>query len=136
MSLVNRLVEQLEQRGLSIGPGKEPGQLLLHGPDKEKTTELMAAVKAFKPQLLKLYLPDGSRPREAETPTPEPQPDPEDESTRCKVCRAMLFTRDTSRLADPALCDRGGAKEVRNRAGEVVVPAEPRCPYKPRATWG
>ena len=132
---MNALLEQLERRGLRVSPGTEPGQLLLHGPDKEKTPELIAAVKAFKPQLLKLYAPDAA-PREAETPAPEPQPDPEPESTRCRVCRAMLFSTDTARLADPAFCDRGGAKEVRSKTGELIAPAEPRCPYKPRPTWG
>lgn len=68
--------------------------------------------------------------REAEATDPEP------ESTRCKVCQAMLFTTDTAMLADPAFCDRGGAKEVRSKTGELIAPAEARCPYKPRPTWG
>jgi hypothetical protein len=55
MSLVKRLVRQLEERGLSVGPGPAPGQLVLLGPAKEKTPEVMAAVKAFKPELLEIY---------------------------------------------------------------------------------
>lgn len=53
--MVERLIRQMEQRGLSIRPGREPGQLLLAGPDREKTPEVLAAVKAFKPQLLERY---------------------------------------------------------------------------------
>lgn len=55
MSLLNRLLEQLEKRGLSVKPGAEPGQLFLAGPAAEKTPEIMAAVKAFKPQLLEKF---------------------------------------------------------------------------------
>ncbi len=55
MSLVQRLIDQLKQRGLSIEPGNEPDQLLLCGPAAEKTPEIVKAVKAFKPQLLERY---------------------------------------------------------------------------------
>lgn len=55
MSMFNRLLEQLKSRGLAVVPGSEPGQLLLTGPREEKTPEIIAAVKAFKPQLLKKF---------------------------------------------------------------------------------
>lgn len=83
MSLFTRLVSQLEGRGLSVKPGKEPGQLVLSGPAAEKTPEVLAAVKAFKPQFLELYgraaapdLPADPRPDEIATPAgsvPGPQ---------------------------------------------------------------
>lgn len=70
MSLFQRLLEQLHQRGLEVRPGVEPDQLLLCGPTKEKTPEIIKAVKAFKPQLLERF---GKR---------EPAPAPEPESER------------------------------------------------------
>lgn len=57
MSMFNRLLDQLKARGLRVIPGKEPGQLLLAGPQEEKTPEIIAAVKAFKPQLLEKFGP-------------------------------------------------------------------------------
>lgn len=50
--MLDRLITQLEQRGLTVKPGAEPGQLVLSGPTAEKTPEVMAALKVFKPQLL------------------------------------------------------------------------------------
>lgn len=55
MSLLNRLISQLEKRGLSIAAGNDPGTLLLCGPDHEKTPDILATVKEFKPQLLERY---------------------------------------------------------------------------------
>lgn len=69
MSMFDRLLEQLESRGLSIKPGAEPGQLLLAGPKDEKTPEIVAAVKAFKKQLLARF-----GPRDDTTPPPELEP--------------------------------------------------------------
>jgi hypothetical protein len=65
--LLDRLIANLEQRGLAVKPGAEPGQLVLSGPTAEKTPEVMAAVKAFKPQLLERF----ARP----DPTGEPRGD-------------------------------------------------------------
>jgi hypothetical protein len=55
MTALDRLLAQLEKRGLGVKPGAEPGQLLLTGPAAEKTPEVMAAVTAFKPQLLERF---------------------------------------------------------------------------------
>jgi hypothetical protein len=52
---LERLVRQLDARGLSVKAGAEPGQLLLCGPAAEKTPAVLDALKAFKPQLLELY---------------------------------------------------------------------------------
>ena len=83
MSMVDRLIEQLKKRGLRVEPGKEPGQLVLRGPDQEKTAEVLAALKKFKPQLLDRYglktetIPDtNGQQREPET-NGEPDPEPE-----------------------------------------------------------
>lgn len=81
VSMVKRLVRQLEQRGLTIEPGEKPGDLLLCGPKNEKTPGIVAAVKAFKPQLLEMYgtrakpdfgPDDGARPDVIAQPEPEP----------------------------------------------------------------
>lgn len=52
MIALERLLKQLEARGLGVIAGNEPGQLLLTGPREHKTDDVLAAVKAFKPQLL------------------------------------------------------------------------------------
>lgn len=119
MSLLHRLLDQLERRGLSIKPGKEPGQLLLSGPAQEKTPEILSAVKAFKAQLLEKFNP---QPKPVETPQPaepkryvnddrphsERQPEPptqpvqqpappepvtsdREQVTRCEVCRSTWY---------------------------------------------
>ncbi len=68
MALVDKLIEQLNNRGLKIVPAEEPGKLILRGPEKEKTPEIWAAVKRFKAELLRVY----GRPKEAGT-LPEPE---------------------------------------------------------------
>lgn len=55
MSLLNRLIEQLAKRGLTVQATDDPNTLLLCGPKEEQTPELWAAVKKFKPQLLERY---------------------------------------------------------------------------------
>lgn len=91
---LDRLLKQLEARGLSVGPGSEPGQLLLSGPTDEKTPAVMDAVKAFKPQLLDRF----GRQESKADPDPEPPPTgrPPDawvcedhEVVRSGVCRAV-----------------------------------------------
>ncbi len=52
MSAIERLLKQLDARGISIKAGDQPGQLLLVGPSEEKTPMIVEAVKAFKLQLL------------------------------------------------------------------------------------
>lgn len=77
MSLFDRLLKQLDDRGLVVKAGARPGELLLGGKTSDLTPEIMRAVKAFKPQLLERF---GLPP--APAPKPETPPaDPEDEST-------------------------------------------------------
>lgn len=57
-SLVDRFMRQLNGRGLSIqGPrdGDPDDRLYLIGPAAEKTPDVMAALKQFKPDLVKRY---------------------------------------------------------------------------------
>lgn len=67
MSMVDRLLAQLDARGLTVSPGAEPGQLVLGGPAAAKTPEVLAAVKAFKAELLR---------RVGRPPDPPPEPNP------------------------------------------------------------
>lgn len=67
MSMVERFLEQLRHRGLSVRRG-EGDTLLLCGPGHEKTPEVLAACKAFKPDLLARL--GGPAAPGAETPTP------------------------------------------------------------------
>lgn len=64
MSVIDRFMKTIHARGLTIKPGREPGQLLLSGPDKEKTADVIEAVKVFKPLLLERIK---QVPREPET---------------------------------------------------------------------
>jgi hypothetical protein len=93
MSMVHRLLDQLKQRGLRIAPGTEAGQLLLCGPDAEKTPEVIDAVKKFKPQLLKLYAPEPQVAAAPEAgPASQEEPSAEDaEGERCTLCSATVF---------------------------------------------
>lgn len=84
MTMVDRLIEQLEKRGLRIEPGPEPGQLVLRGPNDQKTESVLAALKKFKPQLLeKFALKTEFVPQPNDEPDQshecDPEPDPEDE---------------------------------------------------------
>ena len=62
MSMVNRLLDQLEKRGLSIRPGEKPGELKLYGPRSEATPEIMRALTAYKGELLKRFALPGQEP--------------------------------------------------------------------------
>ncbi len=52
MSMTDRLIRQLGERGLRIEPGEKPGELRLVGNMRRATPEIMRAVTAFKPDLL------------------------------------------------------------------------------------
>lgn len=155
MSLVKRLLDQLERRGLSITPGAEPGALLLHGPESERTPEILAALKAFKPELLAMYQPAASRlpvepvqilqtrvavpvPRSTSDRLPVPSvggavaPAPAPETETCAVCARVVDAEDRDVIAtNHVLCDRGGSRKTVRDADGRVHEASPRCPYKP-----
>ncbi len=132
--LLDRLVSQLKERGLSIGPGKNPGELMLHGPNAEATPEIRKALALFKPQLLEKF----GRPVEpgadlAPLPEPEPEPVPVVETPApqlCGVCRRDVSDPETRALmADSLWCDRGGGPAYRDSDG-IAHPKEARCPHK------
>lgn len=171
MSLLPRLLEQLDRRGLSIAPGKVPGELRLVGDRKEMTPEILEAVKAFKPQLLERFGNPVPYPKTEADMAPEsreawegvkaavqaklaarvePQPAPialekvfevpgyelpdtDPPPTVCDLCGKLWYCPPGEIPASansPLFCDRGGAPAVKNRAGVVVTPAVPRCPFK------
>lgn len=92
MSMVDRLIEQLQKRGLHIEAGTEPGTLVLRGPNDEKTEAVLAALKRFKPQLLERYtlktefIPKSDTPSEERGSEPDPEPEPAG-SMRCRMCQ-------------------------------------------------
>lgn len=66
-SLLDRFVRQLQGRGLTIqGPrdGDPDDKLYLIGPQAERTPEIMAALKQFKPDLVKRF---GRKPKADES---------------------------------------------------------------------
>ena len=130
MSLLDRLLGQLQQRGLSVGPGDEPGELKLYGPRSEATPELMRALKAFKPALLEKF--GGAVRGQPETrPEPAPEPEPEADVEVCRVCGREVADEDKPRLADPLFCERGGGGKACVDGNGVAHPEALRCPYKP-----
>ena len=52
--MLTRLLANLARLGLSVEPSDTPGTLVLLGPSAAKTPAVMAALKAFKPDLLNL----------------------------------------------------------------------------------
>ena len=111
MSLVNRLLDQLKQRGLRVDFDDERNSLVLRGPNAEKTPEVLDAVKKFKPHLLKMFAPQpgaeqGQEPSETAAATPEPAPeDPEEES--CSLCGRATDAEDRAVLVGNFyLCER------------------------------
>jgi hypothetical protein len=98
--ILDRLIDQLRLRGLTVKPGREPGQLLLAGPTEEKTPEVMAALKAFKPQLLERYgaAPDPTGEPRGDEVTDDPKaPAPREagltavEPHHCRACNALVL---------------------------------------------
>ena len=94
MTLVDRLLNQLAARGLTVGPGDKPGELKLHGKTQEADKEVMRAIRAFKPQLLERF--GRSEPKaevipEPEAKPPEPEPQPEAEPNRAQAVNAVLM---------------------------------------------
>ncbi|WP_439631406.1 hypothetical protein [Gemmata sp.] len=111
-NMLDRLLRQLEQRGLRVVPGAAPGEVRVRGPEHEVTPAVLDALKAFKPQIVERFAAAG-RPR---VPPPPPRPLPTAPAETCQVCRrTVACDEDRERLADPAFCDRG---------------KEPKCPYK------
>lgn len=53
--MLDRLLSQLDARGLQIKAGDKPGELKIAGPKTEVTPEVLAALKEFKPDLLKRF---------------------------------------------------------------------------------
>jgi hypothetical protein len=133
MSLIDRLEDQLRQRGLKVGPGTKPGELILHGPHKERTPELMKALKAFKPQLLAKYGKAEAMACGGAVPARQEQTEPEPEPESCPLCnRDVSDPEDRERLkgVNP-FCTVGYTKAVTDGNG-TFHPASPGCPYRGR----
>lgn len=115
-TLARRFLKNLEARGLKI-EHRGGESLVLLGPDKEKTPDIIAACKKFKSELLELYSPrvqDAAEQADSPANTVvvhQHDPNSDDESTTCKRCNAAVY--DTA--AAGAICDN------------VLS-----CPYRPR----
>lgn len=110
MKMIDRLLAQLKHRGIFVEYVGDDS-LKLKGNTQDATPEIIAAVKAFKPELL-----ERMRPRDLSVPRSEmhhPPPPEEDGPVHCTECRS--FVRPENGRDDIALlCDRI------------------RCPYKRR----
>lgn len=141
MSMFDRLLKHLDDRGLRVEAGDEPGQLLLRGPIAEKTPEVLRAVKAFKPQLLERV---GRRPapgsaarspraaeREGEGATLPVLNVPDGDGLRCGACNRVWFCSEEevrSCVQSPAVCDRPAPQRPTPATG--TTPPSPSCPWK------
>lgn len=129
--MIDRLLRQLKNRGLEVRPGRGPGQLLLAGPAAEKTPEIMAAVKAFKPQLLERFgaaRPDPTGGPREDTVTTDPKvPAPREtgptvpETPRyCPMCAALVLAVPatvTEAFCENPLCHYRGRTGSRSSPG-------------------
>lgn len=100
--IAERLLATLAARGLSVRRGAEPNQLILSGPDAEKTDDVKAAIREFKPELLE-YL---AVPPE-EKPEPIPLAEGEHPPIVCGTCRAEFHAPESevrAFLQSPAFC--------------------------------
>jgi|SRR6185437_4281997 len=110
--MIERLMETLAKRGLTITKGNAPDELLLKGPASERTEQVMAALKAFKPQLLQWFECEYERqpPKASEMP-----PEANNEGIVCPQCKGAWYcslAEIRERVQSPHWCDK------------------PRCPYR------
>jgi len=74
MSAVNRFIKRLDEMGLSL-KRTGPDAFVLVGPAENKTAEVIAACKAFKPLLRDIYpWGDETYPWDADPPLSAPEP--------------------------------------------------------------
>jgi hypothetical protein len=86
MSMVDSFVEQLRRRGLSVRYAGEGDKLILMGPEKERTPDLMKALATFRKDLLNKY-----------RPAPEP--------VKCNKCQAIVYSPGAKQICEMAnLC--------------------------------
>lgn len=100
-SMLDQLLNQLRLRGLTVEYAGDD-QLKLVGPKGEANPSVLAAVKAFKPDLL-----DRLRPREAprsEVHHPPAAPGPLDGPDNCVKCHTHVWDREETGM----ICDTNG----------------------------
>lgn len=93
-NLLDRLLKQLEARGLQIGRGEQPGELVITGPDAELTPTVMEALKTFKPQLVERFRDAPVKTVEQPEPRPVEQPAKPTASGKCGMCKGRGFIHD------------------------------------------
>jgi len=115
--MIERLIETLAKRGLTITKGNAPDELLLKGPDSERTEQVMAALKEFKPLLIEWFSREQNVVREYDMQPAkiEGDPQPDDDGEICRQCNATWY-------CSPA--------EIRERVQSPHWCATPSCPYR------
>ena len=125
MTMCDRLLRQLAERGLRVEAGGEPGQLRLVGRTSEATPAVMDALRQFKPELLVRF-------KKVEIVHAEPDlpPEPVAATEECRVCGRSVDAegREVLRGVNP-LCTQGGSQAATDGNG-VYHPATERCPWK------
>lgn len=129
--MIDRLLDQLSQRGLTIRRG-EGDTLHLSGPASEKTPEVLAACKAFKPLLLTRFPPPSEANNPENTVHLEGPDDPFVQATpisnpsasrweKCRKCKADV---NPHQLSDQTTWQLS--------CGVMPSQRDSGCPYRPR----
>lgn len=100
------LLRMVEEAGFTVNVTESGPQLVKTRGDARITARLVEALKQNRGEVV-LWL------------------------TRCVVCgKDCGNAEDRERMKDAAFCERGGAREVRTKTGNVEHEEEPRCPFK------
>jgi hypothetical protein len=112
MSMIDGLMKQLELRGLRVEYRPDTDGLALIGPAAERTPQVMAALKAFRPQIL-----DRLRPRDLALPrhdvhhAPPPKEPGVYGEVECVRCQATVWdAEETAGLCDRTACPFKGGR--------------------------
>ena len=108
MSMVEGLLNQLAVRGLRV-EHRGGDTLVLCGPDAEKTPEVLAAVKAFKKDLLEKYRPRDYGPAADVHHAPPPGSAVSDGPENCVKCKSHVWDpEETGLVCDDLGCPYRG----------------------------
>jgi hypothetical protein len=113
---VNDLLDRLYAAGFTVELTGTGPQLVPHARGLTVPADLLAEVKRNRGEIVAHLM--------AQT-TP-----PLAEAEFCRVCARLVHPTDRERMSDPTFCSQGGAREVRDRSGNVIHKAEPKCPFK------
>ncbi len=130
------LVEFAESQRWSFQVTKESAALLANKRDPLVIAfARMLSREPYRTNVLKLLANRGLAAEDSPQPKPKPLPvvAPLADSAPviCRLCSKDVSDPETrERMKDPLYCDRGGAKAVITKNGSMILPEEPRCPFK------